>query len=469
MAQVKVGPEYFRKELREYSNWIWAYVREAFQNSIDAPRSSKIDFSATIEGGNTVVSWCNNGLPMDIHTIENKLFSLGGTGKGTESVGGFGKAKTLLYFAHLSYEIVTGNLIVRGCGGDYTIEESSDYYAGTKSTVTIEGEYAANLLSRAKRFCQFAQWSGDINIDGVGSFKSLHKGSFRREFDFGSVYSNKFCENVMVVRMNGIPMFFRDISLDRCVVVELNGSSLERLTSNRDDLLYQYSRVLNSFVTELAVDKRSALKSVKSEKQVFSGRRLSHFSTKLLEKAASLRSENSESASAASEAAAPQNATEAKEEAFAESAISDRFVILNNTGYQIPSHYLPGSDNFGSYSRKLAKMWGNILIELHRLFDHSSVFSIGFVFEAEEDDSPAAAAMFEKDGNDLIYYISPAKSHFKKRFKLTDRDTLICYALHEFIHGIGHAYHNEDFASALTHKAAIVLKNRKRFNWCFSV
>jgi hypothetical protein len=68
------------------------------------------------------------------------------------------------------------------------------------------------------------------------------------------------------------------------------------------------------------------------------------------------------------------------------------------------------------------------------------------------------------------YYINPALPNFKKRFALTDRDTLIAYAAHEFVHGAyGLKYHDEDFAARLTVFLGIVMKNRKRFNKCFAV
>ena len=480
MAQVKIGPEFFSKELREYSSWTWAYVREAFQNSIDAPRSSLIKFDVGNQDGNTIVTWSNDGSPMDLDTIENKLFSLGGTGKNCqgENVGGFGKAKTLLYFAHVNYIIKTGNLIIRGCGGDYTVETISEYYPGTISTVTIKGEHSAVIEGKAKQFVSHAQWSGSFVINGKPMKGNLHKGSLRRDLGFGLVYSNRSYSNLMIVRMKGIPMFTRYIRLDRCVVVELTGSSIDCMTSNRDDLQLRYSQVLSDFVTDLAVDKRSALSNRTSEKKVFDGLRLSYFSASLRE-ASSLRVADTQEQSSSSEATDSELSEKRKREALLgdssldliRSVLRDRFVLLNNTGYDVPAHYLPNDGKFSSYSRKLSKIWANLILELHRVFDRSAVFSVGFVFEHGDEDSPPAAAMFERDGQEHVYYINPAiGSNFKKRFKLTDRDLLLSYALHEFVHGsFGKMYHDEDFAATFTQCMAIVLKNRKRFNKCFVV
>ncbi len=77
-----------------------------------------------------------------------------------------------------------------------------------------------------------------------------------------------------------------------------------------------------------------------------------------------------------------------------------------------------------------------------------------------------------------VYYVSPAKiveqstsysKSFKKRFKLTERNRLIMVALHEFVHGLGLSWHDEDFACKLTDMAWHVIDNRKRFNWCFAI
>ena len=46
------------------------------------------------------------------------------------AVGGFGKAKELLYFAHRAYKIQTGHLIVEGSGAGYDLHRSDDYLPG---------------------------------------------------------------------------------------------------------------------------------------------------------------------------------------------------------------------------------------------------------------------------------------------------------------------------------------------------
>lgn len=471
MAQVKIGPEFFAKELREYSDWKWAFIREAFQNCIDAPGSSKIEFEATEQDGKTTITWSNNGKPMDLYTLEHKLLSLGGTGKdGSSSIGGFGKAKTLLYFAHDSYEIKSGSIVVRGSGGDYEVGVYAEHqglgFAGTRSTVVIPGLHADSLVKHAKNFVALAQWSGVIKISGESFRPSLNKGSFRRNLSFGRVYTNRSAENLLVVRIGGIPMFTKQIRFNRCVVVELVGSSLERLTSNRDSLLWKYSSELQDLVTQLAVDRRSALSSDTEPREVYGSLLIGHVSKTDKEALAEASVESCGSEAAAggsSRLSAPSDSGEALPEPVADAV---RFVVYNKTPYKIPECFVPGK--MGAYARKLSAIWSNILVELHRLTDRSAAFSTGFVFDHSDDST--TLAMFERFNGVNVYYINPTLPKFKKRFALTDRDTLIAYAVHEFVHGSYKlSYHDEDFAARFTILMALVMKNRKRFNKCFAV
>jgi len=471
---VKIGPEFFAKELREYANWRWAFVREALQNCIDAPRCKNAWFNVTEEDGYTTVTWGNDGKPMDLETIENKLFALGGTGKGFEgTVGGFGKAKTLLYFAQESYEIVTGNLRIKGSGGDYTVTTTSDA-ADTVSKVRIKGLFADALRLHAERFVALAQWAGTVRVQGVASQPALRKGKHRRSFSFGDVYTNNQERNLLVVRINGIPMFTRQIQLDRCVVLELTGSSVDRLTSNRDSLLGKFSAELDSFLTELAVDRRSALSPNSETREFFGDTRIACLFEPQPAKEESVTdaSGSDETLQAAATplrhvlSGSPENLGALSTFANSGRGVGEmRFVIYNKMNRKIPKRFLPGR-NMQPHARKLADTWRKIMIELHRIAKVSASFSIGFVFDDATDD--ATLAQHERHENESIYYINPVLPNFKKRFSAKDKDLLILVAAHEFVHGqYGLRFHDEDFASRLTFFAAEVMRNRKCFNHCF--
>src|SRR5262245_20842128 len=105
MPQIKIGSEFFAKAKNDYEDWRWALIREFMQNSIDCG-SDRIEISVIETNGSTILSVVNNGDPMTEDILVNKLLCLGGSGKNfQDAVGGFGKAKELLYCCHAGYSI----------------------------------------------------------------------------------------------------------------------------------------------------------------------------------------------------------------------------------------------------------------------------------------------------------------------------------------------------------------------------
>jgi len=514
---VSIGPEFFAKSRNDYDDWHWALVREFFQNSIDCG-SANIHFDAILnDDNNTVVTVKNDGTPMDYDTITNKLFSLGSSGKNfTGTVGGFGKAKEILYFCHKSYNIKTGDIFITGSGAAYNVHPDSDYVDGTTSTIEIEGDHVYELINRAKRFVDYAQVSSVFFINGDKSRGCLRKGSLRRDLGFGKVYTNKAHPHKMLVRINGIPMFDYPIGLNRCVIVELSGSSNDVLTSNRDGLVQPFKAQLSDFITELSVDKRSALKKSMIPRYMhYSGAKLSAAKTKVssiltqsLVQTASTAdiSSNVEQTTTldqpnvvdiagkqmvvtsigANEAVAHTSSrwggsaervgSDAPEIETKLVTIGTDFIIKNETELMVPKHFDPGSVHFSSYSGKLVKIWGRLMLQMHKLFGHEDSFSVGFIFD--DGEVSVTEAQYEDSSSfGKVYYLNPAviveqrytySKSFKKRFKLTDRDRLISIAAHEFVHGLGYGWHDESYANELTNILAQVMKHRRKFNWCFA-
>jgi hypothetical protein len=540
---ITIGPEFFAKAFNDYANWHWGIVREFYQNSVDCG-AREIKLSIHEEDGKTHLRVENDGTSMTEEILVEKLLALGGSGKNFDgdNTGGFGKAKEILYFCHDSYSIQTGCLRVDGSGATYHLETVSDCVDGTVSTIVIDGDHEYDLLRQAKRWLGFAQIKNvDFYVNGEAFDTDLRKGSARRDLGFGQVYTNKSSEYQMVVRINGMPMFVENTGLNRLVIVELKGDSVEVMTSNRDGLVRPFSTELSNFVTELSVDKRSALKDSRRGPRYteYRGTKLCHSSTlnvadlvDALDSALIPSVEESrdypvggEVAAAAYVAAvdetpadgpvqgisvidgdAPAEANEG--EAFFGSTVDDghqnkaasiemaseedldhlfgtksrrqvatlgtNFIMKNETDLKIPRYYDPGSGDLSSYSTKLIRYWGRVMLELHRLFDKEGDFSIGFIFD--EGDIGSTEAECEQGDYGLVYYLNPCQiveqqdsysKSFKKRFKLTERDRLIMIGCHEFIHATGQDWHDETYANRLTDCAAWVMKHRKRFNWCF--
>lgn len=513
-AAIKIGPRFFRNELREYGDWHWAYIREALQNCLDAPRTSTVHIEINKVGDNTHLMFQNDGESMSKEILIDKLLALGETGKEFQgTVGGFGKAKLLLYFAQDSYQIRTGTMGVTGSGGNYDLIETLEEFGGTRSEVVIPGDEIAELVSAVRRFASYTQWHGEIYLNGEKLDCDLRKGSPRRELSFGKVYTNKTYSNRLIVRVSGIPMFYDTVELDRCVIVELTGRSIDTLTSNRDSLIYKHRSELAEFLRELATDKKAALKNKQARYQRYGGAKLRHVVQKkkttardLLGIVAEVKEPVLTVASGAAFVEAPKVERTDERVVYAPGAvgvlptvmatseqistdevthtyerivsqISEEFIIRNETDLKVPDYYQPNSDVFCTYARKLARIWGRLILELHKKFALEAEFAIGFCFDHDAEDGEEALAMYENGSYGRVYYISPAEvvgqaasksKSFKKRYKLTDRSKLLVAAIHEFTHGLGYGKHDAAFASKFAALTWEVMDDRKRFNWCFA-
>lgn len=512
--QITIGPEFFSKAKNDYDNWHWALMREFLQNSIDA-KASLIEIVISEVGGDTRVVVHNDGNPMDESILVGKLLSLGGSGKsfGSGSVGGFGKAKEILYFCHQSYLIESGSFRVDGCGAQYDITGDNPFLDGTRSTIVIGGNHVEELKKAVRTFARFAQWSGALLMNEESFDCDQSKGARRRDLGFGVVFTNKSDSHKCVVRIGGIPMFYQYCGHDRLVIVELAGRSDEVLTSNRDGLVSPYRGELSSFITELSVDKKSALRPSVPKYERFAGRKLGHTHSRkevvdarsfidlqdcvgsVAETREVFEAVDSDLDVAVTEfddgvdcspnpvgsvSLGTRTGEHVRSAAFTSSeevrrvvSLGSEFIIKNETNLVVPDYYRPDSEEFSEYSRKLIRIWGRLMVELHRLFDHEAEFGVGFIFEEGR-----TGAEHEKGHYGRVYYIAPAQvveqsstysKSFKKRWKFDNagKKMLLSIAAHEFVHGLGYDWHCENFAQKYTEVVGHVLADVKRFNWCF--
>lgn len=520
MSTMRVGisHDFFARGLNDYADWHWAWVRELAQNGIDAGSKNLHFLVHTNDDGNTEATCWNDGPSMDRETLLDKFLCLGGTTKTFEdSVGGFGIAKTVIALAHKHYRIETGPFCVEGSGGEFELTEQAKF-DGTKTSVIMDGDHTEELLRDLNRWIDLAQCKATFSINGVDRYATMKKGTPRRDLGFGKVYSNKQGEYQMVVRINGMPMFTERTSFDRLVIVELQGNSAEVMTSNRDGLVRPFSSELQEFVTELAVDKRSALKDRRGPRYThYRGTKLCHQSALNVADVVGVGPEIADYPKAGvGEVAAIVNGTpdsgpvdgvrivpidyvDGTEDVDLEcstartgfqrtaaalllsapehhqvATLGHNFILKNETDLKIPKYYDPGSGELSGYSEKLIRFWGRIMLEVHRLFDREDEFSIGFIFDV--GDVGSTEAEHEEGDYGRVYYINPCRiveqvgsysKSFKKRFLLTERDRLIMIGVHEFVHGTGNSWHDETYANRLTDYAAFVMKHRKQFNWCF--
>lgn len=492
MPSVAFGPKFFANTKNDYSNWYWATAREFLQNGIDG-RSTVMKINVSTEGAKTLLTVENNGKEMAEEVLIGKLLTLGETTKdGINDTGGMGVAKLILYFMHNSYRIETGHLVVTGSGGEYTLSKSTDRVHGVKNTIVMDGDHRNDLIGAVKAWAFFAQWSGSLFLNGQELGTSCRKGAFRRELDFGKVYTNNVAPGRVVVRMHGQPMFYFGHSIQKCVIVELSRTA-GVLTSNRDGLCWPYSNQLSQFCEELAINKRSALAVQDvTEYRHYAGalsiatpepeqieealEELAGDDAEALEdavvKAISLADEEDASVSTteinkaalmATSVEAPTkwtSTTETEGESYDFSV-----VIKNTTGMTIPAHYLPGS--FSKYAEQVLKVYRAALLKVHKILGLPGQFSVGFHIS---DDSIGEHEEHPDYGH--VYYINPVKvvkqanspsRSLARRFSLDaeGRYDIIATAAHEVVHGAyGCLGHDEGFACKLTSVMAVLLYKR---------
>jgi len=278
MATVKLGPKFFRKERDTlYSDWPTAFWREMFQNSLDANASVIQIFMADSRDG-VRVTFADNGSGMSRETVENVFFSLGETTKGASStgVGGFGRARILTCFAMDSYSFRTKNLFVKGESAEYEIQEIDGLHRGCEFGIEIGDKGKNELRSALDSVLSMSQLDCEVYIDGERWTNWMHRRRLTRELKCGGVYVNNSKSNSnsnLIIRVNGLYMFNMYAATTSQVIVEIDPkNSRSILTVNRDGMHYSYQNNLTQFLAEIAIDKKSALKSRKRHTVLLEGR-----------------------------------------------------------------------------------------------------------------------------------------------------------------------------------------------------
>jgi hypothetical protein len=480
MRSIAIGHEFFQKAKNDYSDWRWAVAREFMQNCLDAPGCDAVNVTVTFDEAQaqTTLTVTNNGDPMDLTTLVDKLLCLGASGKGFQgTVGGFGKAKEVLYLAHRSYTIRTGTLLVSGSGANYELTEGLENFHGTTSTVVMDNDERESLTKAFNRFALLAQWGGTLTMNGERRETSLRKGSRRKDFTWGTVYTNQSIPGTLLCRMGGIPMFLKGARYDKgMVLIELTGTSADVLTANRDGLRYTQQAELDDFLSEIAVNTRSAFKDKarKPKKTRYAGYKLvGHYDDEEVELGQALQTKTPQLVQAAlvqgiaqatvrvSDAEAPSLTVADVEKVF-----RPEFFLKSEIEGTIPAWFTPGG--FSANSKRLISNWIGLLVEIASIAKLDKAFSVGFVFD------PDCVAQYERENGEHVVYVNPAKmttdASGKRRLKAAwkfdaaGNYELLATALHEFCHLEGHVQHDEDYAARLTDLFAIALTNRKRLS-----
>jgi hypothetical protein len=472
---VQIGPEFFRKAFDDYSNRFWAFAREIMQNSLDCgSRLIQINMEYDPNLDETRVLVTNDGAPMTEEILVNKLLSLGSSGKDFQAgaVGGFGKAKEILYFANKRYVIVSGDHWVEGSGAGYNIERRDLHHKGTMSNVVWAGDVKSELMEAFRRFMSLcpADLKVKVILDGSEVKGRVKVGQVERvltsddEGPWADVRLSKSEAGSYLVRIGGIPMFRGNCDYRGLVVLDLHGTSATKMTSNRDGLKYPFSSQFSDFVTTVAVDRTTAFKLEKATYQRFAGRKLNDRPSVASEPtgpgeyAVAARSETPTDTGGAGILVRVNGRTEEPP-----SVLGHEFIVKNCVRRNLPDEFQPGTLTWSDHAQFLVRSYAGCLVELHEMFEVTDLFSVGFI---HAEGTIAEWEMTPDYG--CAYYLNPClvgKRRSTRRFKRSSRHQILATAAHEFVHGaLNERYHGEDFANKLTEVMALVLRNMRRFN-----
>jgi hypothetical protein len=266
--QVQVPHSYFQKAKSEYADWRWAMIREFIQNAYDA-QATTIDFRLTVNAaGRIELHVDDDGIGMDQDTLENVLLCMGGSRKQAGSIGGFGIAKAILFFAHHAYTIQTRDLLVQGSGGEYRLQVNSDRISGTRMTVEL-GDCASMMDAWRERITSyvracFMEYSTGrpvmIRLDG----QELPQNNdcvydFNVQTPLGAMWYDEIqgsSRSEFVVSVAGLPMFSETFYSSSNQSALSGGLELEAgsaaLTANRDGFTSavreQFAKVVGGLV-----------------------------------------------------------------------------------------------------------------------------------------------------------------------------------------------------------------------------
>jgi hypothetical protein len=231
----------------------------------------KDDTMTTNDNNDKVFTCFDNGSGMSKDILVDVLLCLGGSAKGEHSIGGFGYAKTLLFFAHKAYTIQTKNWIVQGTGGTYTITENPEFVKGAFIEIVFDGTEVNQSQYRFNdTFNTLLEYSNLPNIRFSYNDVSMKTRNLKMDYQYptdigllqfsdnpGGSYSELF------VRVNGLVMFSNIIfsSTNHFIgFIDLDKPSTEILTSNRDSLKGAYRQDINKIINTLSSE-RSSLQS----------------------------------------------------------------------------------------------------------------------------------------------------------------------------------------------------------------
>ena len=259
---ISLSPRFFENELKAYSDWREAFWRELVQNSVDAGcRNISIRFAGSSEEPEVI--FCDDGPGMSQQTLRDVYFQLGASTKGSEDIGGFGRARMLTCFAHSSYWVKSRDYMATGCGASFQITDTPDSFTdGCEIGVRLVnsgGDIA--MKSRLVSFLSTCHLDCRVLVEGEEFTTWAYRYRKAGELSFASIHVNRSQAPQILVRVNGVTMFTRWTSAKARIILEIPaGVARNVLTSNRDGLRHKYQEEFDRYLEKLSADCSSAVK-----------------------------------------------------------------------------------------------------------------------------------------------------------------------------------------------------------------
>ena len=265
--KIEVPNDYFaRIAAKEYSDDAGlALVREFAQNSTDAGATEvRFDF----ETSTNVLRVSDNGDGCSAERVRNHLLKPLGSAKQNDSVGGFGKAKELLYFANPAWLIRSRDVRVEGSFLDVKsfVTGVQQEYHGFYAEVQLPPSLFAAARRSVRHFCVCSERPGvEWRVDGdVVQTRVSRPSRATKDFGFAKAYIDKNVDDDtrVYLRTGGLLTSTRwghqEASIGR-VIIEVIGKSFDLLTPARDWFRSSdHRKVVESWLNQLVTDAREA-------------------------------------------------------------------------------------------------------------------------------------------------------------------------------------------------------------------
>lgn len=277
--KIEVPETYFASiAAKEYNDDAgMAVVREFAQNSTDAGATTvAFEFSGRGVGARLKVT--DNGAGCDADRVRKSLLTPLGSAKGPDAIGGFGKAKELLYFSNPSWSIKTRDVRVEG--SFLTVkrfEAGHEHFAGFEAEVALPDKLHTAAWNQASRFLAASERPGVRWVLNGSIYDCMVKRAKRctKDFGFAKAYVDPTVtdDSTIYLRTGGLltaTRYGHHGSLVGRVLLELTGASSELLTPARDWFRAdEHRRIVESWLNALVTDARQTLADDAGDELVF--------------------------------------------------------------------------------------------------------------------------------------------------------------------------------------------------------